>query len=326
MEKYIPDQLEGVAVSKFLYVLYDCCQDHSPNIDTCRFQLILTARKSLDVLPATNDVLELHIKRAHYQAKILLNATDKEFQPDDPLDIGAWKLEENSLKPNLVAVKPSVEQHDVSTIDLTKDAYRTITHMEASKTGHLQMAIQCGRDAGYYGNDEEFEIVGDHRLYEYDGLRIYLVLLTLTTSVVNTNIIIPLDDDTDANADSDRAGQNYTISDIVNTLQDWHMMVHCRAEHGHIFFFDGSNVTTGGSAFSRRIARVRGKAGGRHCLGTRRLPVSRHRGLHAQRARACQPLRAWINMTLARLSVSPGMEKTRAKYSIVNLHRLKRIS
>ncbi|KAH3802237.1 hypothetical protein DPMN_155910 [Dreissena polymorpha] len=45
--KYItqPDALEGVgrdcdalAVSKFLLVLYGCCQDHPPNIDTCRYR------------------------------------------------------------------------------------------------------------------------------------------------------------------------------------------------------------------------------------------------------------------------------------------------
>ncbi|KAH3807474.1 hypothetical protein DPMN_135814 [Dreissena polymorpha] len=54
---------------------------------------------NLDFLPPTNDALELHIKRANYQTKIWLNATDKDFQPDDHLDTGAWKLAENSLKP-----------------------------------------------------------------------------------------------------------------------------------------------------------------------------------------------------------------------------------
>ena len=29
----------------------------------------------------------------------MAKCTDKDFQPDDPLDTGAWKLEENSLKP-----------------------------------------------------------------------------------------------------------------------------------------------------------------------------------------------------------------------------------
>ncbi|KAH3782368.1 hypothetical protein DPMN_160283 [Dreissena polymorpha] len=106
--KYIaqPDTLEGVgrdvdalAVIKFMCLLYGCCQDHPPNIDTWRYRLFLKARKSLDLLPPTNDALELHIKRENYQAKIWLNATDKDFQPDDPLDFGARKLEENSLKP-----------------------------------------------------------------------------------------------------------------------------------------------------------------------------------------------------------------------------------
>ena len=59
----------------------------------------MKARKSFNLLPPTNDALELHIKRANYQAKIWLNATNKDFQTDDPLDTGAWKLEENSLKP-----------------------------------------------------------------------------------------------------------------------------------------------------------------------------------------------------------------------------------
>ncbi|KAH3770160.1 hypothetical protein DPMN_171443 [Dreissena polymorpha] len=45
--KYIaqPDTLEGVgrhgdalSVSKFLCVLYGCCQDAPPNIDTCRYR------------------------------------------------------------------------------------------------------------------------------------------------------------------------------------------------------------------------------------------------------------------------------------------------
>ncbi|KAH3863162.1 hypothetical protein DPMN_026141 [Dreissena polymorpha] len=36
---------------------------------------------------------------AYYKAKIWLTATDKDFQPDDPLDTGAWKLEEKSLNP-----------------------------------------------------------------------------------------------------------------------------------------------------------------------------------------------------------------------------------
>ncbi|KAH3785434.1 hypothetical protein DPMN_163524 [Dreissena polymorpha] len=55
----------------------------------------------LDLLPPTNDALELHIKLANYQAKIWLNATDtgNDFQPDDSLDTGAWKLKEKSLKP-----------------------------------------------------------------------------------------------------------------------------------------------------------------------------------------------------------------------------------
>ncbi|KAH3812530.1 hypothetical protein DPMN_140965 [Dreissena polymorpha] len=69
--KYIaqPYTLEGIAVSKFLFVLYGCCQDHPPNIDTSMYRLLLKARKSLDLLPPTN------------------------------------------------------EQHDVSAIDLTKDAF-----------------------------------------------------------------------------------------------------------------------------------------------------------------------------------------------------------
>ncbi|KAH3813492.1 hypothetical protein DPMN_141953 [Dreissena polymorpha] len=56
--KYIaqPYKLEGVgrdgdalAVSKFMCVLYGCCQDHPPNIDTRRNQLLWKARKSLDL-------------------------------------------------------------------------------------------------------------------------------------------------------------------------------------------------------------------------------------------------------------------------------------
>ncbi|KAH3794171.1 hypothetical protein DPMN_147702 [Dreissena polymorpha] len=49
--------------------------------------------------------------------------TYKDFQPDDPLDTGAWKLEENSLKPVWMR-KPKLVplQHYVSAIDLTKDA------------------------------------------------------------------------------------------------------------------------------------------------------------------------------------------------------------
>ncbi|KAH3699856.1 hypothetical protein DPMN_074818, partial [Dreissena polymorpha] len=51
--KYIaqPDTLEGVgrdgdalAVSKFLCVLYGCCQDHPPNIDTLQHDNVSTDR------------------------------------------------------------------------------------------------------------------------------------------------------------------------------------------------------------------------------------------------------------------------------------------
>ncbi|KAH3873364.1 hypothetical protein DPMN_036598 [Dreissena polymorpha] len=59
--KYIahPDTLkeagrdgDALAVSTFLCVLYGCCKDHPPNIDTCRYRLFLKARKSLDLLPS----------------------------------------------------------------------------------------------------------------------------------------------------------------------------------------------------------------------------------------------------------------------------------
>ena len=56
-------------------------------------------RKSLELLPPTNDALSLHLKRSNYQAKIWLNASDQHFQSGNPLDTGGRTLEDDKLKP-----------------------------------------------------------------------------------------------------------------------------------------------------------------------------------------------------------------------------------
>ncbi|XP_052263428.1 chymotrypsinogen A-like isoform X2 [Dreissena polymorpha] len=208
-----------------------------------------------------------------------------------------------------------------------------------------------------FGKASEFRVVvGDHRLYEYDGTeyplqvsRIYLhedwipgldynnnvypndiAVLTLTMSFVNTNIIIPLDDDTDANADSDRTGQNCIISgwglndtnsDIVNTLQDRNMTVLSQTEceqywgeggyifRGHICVFDGPDGTTGGSACNGDSGGplvCQGKLAGVTSWGREGCRMPNTGDFMPSVYARVSHYRAWIEMTLGRLSGSTG--------------------
>ena len=57
-------------IETFLCGLHGCCakDKHALDIDICRNRLFMKANKSLEMLPPTKDALELHTKRALYQA------------------------------------------------------------------------------------------------------------------------------------------------------------------------------------------------------------------------------------------------------------------
>ena len=68
------------------------------SVDQTRLQLVGKAKKGLEMLPPTNDVLELHTIRANYQAKIWLQADQQHIQVSSPVDTSAWINEEGCLK------------------------------------------------------------------------------------------------------------------------------------------------------------------------------------------------------------------------------------
>ena len=58
----------------FVCSLYGIVEKDIRCIDDARDSLFVKAKHDLDVLPPTHDVLELHITKANYQAKIWLQA------------------------------------------------------------------------------------------------------------------------------------------------------------------------------------------------------------------------------------------------------------
>ena len=60
---------------------------------------------NLDLLPPTSDAVKQHIKRAHLQSMIWLNALQAEPQIPAAVDYG-WKIEENCLGPVLLTLPP----------------------------------------------------------------------------------------------------------------------------------------------------------------------------------------------------------------------------
>jgi len=94
------------SVARYLCGLYGCSKEHEPDIDICRYRLFMKARKSLELLPPTTDALELHVKRANYQAKIWINADIANSQGDTPLSSGGWSDQDGVLVPKWTRKPP----------------------------------------------------------------------------------------------------------------------------------------------------------------------------------------------------------------------------
>lgn len=74
-----------------------------------RLELFQRGKKALDMLPPTSDALELHIKRANFQAKVWMQADTAMMDLADPTSTGAWK-EVNGELEKVWTRKPSVPQ------------------------------------------------------------------------------------------------------------------------------------------------------------------------------------------------------------------------
>ena len=97
---------DASSVARYLCGLYGCSKEHEPDINTCRYRLFMKARKSLEMLPPTADALELHVKRAYYQAKLWINADIANSQVDTPLSSEGWHDQDGVLVPKWTRKAP----------------------------------------------------------------------------------------------------------------------------------------------------------------------------------------------------------------------------
>ena len=59
----------------------------------------MKSRKTLELLPSTRDVLQLHLVHCNDQTKIWISADDLAVPAQDPLRSAGWKNDGNCLKP-----------------------------------------------------------------------------------------------------------------------------------------------------------------------------------------------------------------------------------
>ena len=98
--QYVGRGIRANEIEEFICRLYCSSsefEEHA-NVDSLRFNLFSKARKGLELLPPTKDALDLHSKRAEYQAKIWLNASSSEMEIEPAADTGGWKSGEKGLE------------------------------------------------------------------------------------------------------------------------------------------------------------------------------------------------------------------------------------
>ena len=69
------------------------------DVNQARPHLFVKGRKELDMLPPTRVALDLHCKRANYQARIWLQADQEQIIVPPPIDTFAWTKETSMLSP-----------------------------------------------------------------------------------------------------------------------------------------------------------------------------------------------------------------------------------
>jgi len=95
---------ELAQVEQFVCHLYGV--PAQPSVDQARFHVFGKAKKGLDLLPPTRDALDLHSKRANYQAKIWLQADRECIRIPSPVDTAAWVKEKTCLVPIWTRLPP----------------------------------------------------------------------------------------------------------------------------------------------------------------------------------------------------------------------------
>ena len=149
-----PTLLQGIgsdgelaSIEQFLCGLYGCSpESHNTGVNTCRYRLFLKARKSLEQLPPTADALQLHVKRANYQAKFWVKAANSEFKATDPIVTGGWSIKDGVTSPvwmhnpsvpqacmQIVSCgyKKSAAQRDASAINQISLAFSSVGAMQS---------------------------------------------------------------------------------------------------------------------------------------------------------------------------------------------------
>jgi len=84
-------------IEKFVCTLYGTPDKES--VDAARVHLFGKAKQNLELLPPTKDALELHVKRANYQAKIWLKADIEQIVVEQPVETSAWIIKDGVLIP-----------------------------------------------------------------------------------------------------------------------------------------------------------------------------------------------------------------------------------
>ena len=79
------------------------------DVNQARLHLFVKGRKELDMLPPTRDALDLHCKRANYQARIWLQADQEQIIVPPPTDTFAWTKETSMLSPVWTRLPPIPE-------------------------------------------------------------------------------------------------------------------------------------------------------------------------------------------------------------------------
>ena len=69
------------------------------DVNQARLHLFVKGRKELDMLPPTRDALDLHCKRANYQACIWLQEDQEQIIVPPPTETFAWAKETSMLSP-----------------------------------------------------------------------------------------------------------------------------------------------------------------------------------------------------------------------------------